>query len=281
MSLLATALSKFAGQVVLIKIGGSVLEDANLASKFASDVLVLIKEGILPILVHGGGPAINVQIKESGSEPEFKFGLRVTDSATLQIVEKVLGDINESLVEQLQSVGVKAQGFAPNTTVVFQVEKKKFVDVGGEQFELGFVGEVLSCNSIALNELIHEHQVPVIAPIGVDNSGQFFNINADDAALALCSALGVSVLINVTNTPGLLADSSDAASKIEKISAKEAQEMLAGSSISGGMIPKVQSCLKAIEAGVKSVHIVDGRISGALLKAFETPGLVGTTLISE
>lgn len=285
---LATALSKFTGQVVVIKIGGSVLENADLSSKFICDLAILKKEGIHPILVHGGGPMINKKSEEAGKQPQFKFGLRVTDKDVLEIAINVLGTINKDLITQIAAKGIDACGFtAPAIEIgasefgpAFLAKTKKFLDDSGVEFDLGFVGEIVSCNTVEINKVIDADSIPVIAPVGVDAAGQYYNINADDAALALCQALKAEVFINLTNTPGLLADSKDPASKIGEITESQAKLMLSGSAVSGGMIPKLKSCLSAVSNGVSKVQIIDGRIPNALLKAFENPKDVGTTLMA-
>jgi acetylglutamate kinase len=258
---------RFWAKVVLVKYGGNAM--AEDLTSFAEDIVLMQSVGMRPVVVHGGGPQIGALLKRLGKESEFRNGLRVTDSETLDVARMVLvGKVNRDIVSAINVHAPIAVGVSG--------EDASLLVASAKDPELGFVGDVDTVNTELLVRLMAEELVPVVATIGTGDGGQAYNINADTAAGAIASALRAERLVYLTDVEGIRADPGEADSLISSISAAELETRLEGTSITEGMIPKVRSCIDAVKAGVGSAHILDGRVAHALLLEFFTPEGVGT-----
>jgi acetylglutamate kinase len=265
-------IKKFSGKTVVIKFGGSIMENPTIKDSLIEDVVLMKLVGINVILIHGGGTAINKMLSKLGIKTKFYNGLRITDEKTMEIVEMVLsGKINKGIVNNIQSHGFDAIGICGKDGNLLEAKKKIVKDN-----DLGFVGEITSVNSRFLTRIIENSLIPVIAPIGKDSLGNSYNINADDVALAIAKALNVEKLIFLTDTVGVLRDINDDTSLISIISIEQALSFIKDGIIKDGMIPKVECCVDAIKSGVNKVHIIDGRIEHSLLLELFTPEGIGT-----
>jgi acetylglutamate kinase len=261
---------RFAGKVVVAKYGGSAIgqEQASLA-RFAEDIVLLRSIGMLPVVVHGGGPQIGALMERLGKVPEFRDGLRVTDSDTLDIARMVLvGKVNRDIVGAINVHGPLAVGLSGEDAGLIVATQR--------DPSLGFVGDVDSVDSSIIRRLVAEGLVPVVATIGSDLAGQAYNINADTAAGAIAEALGAEKLIFLTDVEGIRADPDEPGSLLHRLSAAELDGLVASGVASGGMVPKAQACARAVRAGVAGAHILDGRVPHALLVELFTDGGVGT-----
>lgn len=269
-------LQAFRGKTFLIKMGGSAMEDPELVAKVMRDVVFLEVAGINPIVVHGGGKAISAAMREAGLDAEFVGGFRVTSDTAISIVEKVLSnEINPGLVRMIRDLGGKAVGI-PGTDV-FLGEKMHALDAGGNRVDLGRVGEVVGCQLGQMDTAHRAGIVPVISPLAAElATGRPLNINADLAAAALAKELRVAKLVYLSDVPGLMRDPSRPETLIQSVTRAEADEMMADGTISGGMIPKIKSAVDALNAGVRKVHFIDGRLPHALLLEIFTDGGIGT-----
>ena len=262
---------RFTGKVVVVKVGGLPMTDPARARSLAKDVLLLHSVGIRPVLVHGGGPQIDEQMKRQGKVPEFRDGLRVTDAETLDIVRMVLvGKINRELVSAVNSLEPVAVGVAG--------EDGRLLEASAVNPALGFVGKVGRVRADLLHGLLDDGLVPIVSTVGADVEGQPYNVNADDAARAIAVAMGAEKLIYLTAAPGLLADPADPASLVQRLSTAEARRRIADASVTGGMIPKLVACAEAVEGGVGSAHMIDGRAEHALLVELFTDEGIGTMI---
>ena len=272
-------LQAFRGKTFLIKMGGSAMEDPNLVAKVMRDIVFLEVAGINPIVVHGGGKAISAAMEASGLEAKFIDGFRVTTDEAIEIVAKVLSDeINPGLVRMIRDFGGKAVGIPGND--VFLGEKIKGTDAAGNRVDLGRVGEVVGCQLAHMDAAHQAGIVPVISPLAAElATGRPLNINADLAAAALAKELRVAKLVYLSDVPGLLSDPKDPASLIKSVTRKEAESMIADGTISGGMIPKIRSAVDALNAGVRKVHFVNGRLPHALLLEIFTDGGICTEVV--
>lgn len=269
---------KFRNETVVIKYGGSAMVDAQLKKSVIRDIAMLKYLGLNPIVVHGGGKEISSLLAKMGKESVFVDGLRVTDSETATVAEMVLsGSIGKSLVENLEAVGIKACGI--NGKDGHTLVAKKLLDDKGR--DLGFVGEIESVDTTLINTLIEAGFVPVISPVGVDAYSQTYNINADYAASAIAGAMNAEKLVFLTDVEGILKDKDDPSSKITRMNAGEAKRLIAEGIIKGGMIPKVECCLDALEKGVQTVHVLDGRLPHSILLEIFTAEGIGTMLLPE
>jgi acetylglutamate kinase len=272
-------LRRFAGRVLVVKYGGSALagaasggEQAALAS-FAEDVVLLRSVGIAVVVVHGGGPQIGDLMNRLGKVPEFVDGLRVTDAETLDIVRMVLvGKVNREIVSALNAHGPRAVGLSG--------EDAGLITAAPLSPDLGYVGRVSAVDARLLHHLLAEELIPVVATTAAGPAGQAYNINADTAAAALAAALGAAKLVYLTDVDGILADRQDPASRLGEATAAELEAMVADGRVAGGMVPKVRSCLEAVQSGVGAAHILDGRAAHALLLEIFTPGGVGTMVVA-
>jgi acetylglutamate kinase len=260
---------RFWGRVVVVKYGGSAMEDPALAQLFAQDVVLMRSVGMRPVVVHGGGPQIGELMERLGKQPEFREGLRVTDAETLDIARMVLvGKVNRDIVSAINVHGPLAVGLSG--------EDAGLITASRRSAELGFVGDVEAVNASILERLLSEELIPVVATIGTDPEGQSYNINADTAAGAIAEALSAEKLVYLTNVEGLLKDTGDPGSVISQLSADELEVMLEGDILTEGMIPKTRSCLRAVRRGVGQAHILDGRVPHALLLEIFTTEGIGT-----
>ena len=269
-------IQKFRGKTIVVKYGGSAMVDHELKKNVVRDVALLKLVGFRPIIVHGGGKEITKWTKKVGIETRFVNGLRVTDKDTMEVAEMVLNRINKGLASIMEKVGVHAVGLSGKDGSVLRVKKKLSK---GE--DIGFVGEVTEVNTKLLNTLLDNDFVPVVCPIGSDEGYHSYNINADDAACAIATAMGASKLVFLTDIEGVYRDPLDKSSLISELSILEAEELLASGNVGGGMLHKIQNCVDAIKAGVSRVHILDGRIPHCLLLEFYTNKGVGTAIIGD
>ena len=269
-------IQRFHGKTIVVKYGGSAMVDHDLKKSVIRDVALLKLVGFRPIIVHGGGKEITKWTKRLGIETNFVNGLRVTDKQTMEVAEMVLNKVNKGLASMMEKLGVHAAGICGKDGSVLRVDKKLS---GGK--DIGYVGEVKEVNVGLLNTLLDNDFVPVICPIGSDDNYHSFNINADDAACAIATAVGAAKLAFLTDIEGVYRDPLDKSSLIAELTVKEAEELLASGNVGGGMLPKIQNCVDAIKAGVSRVHILDGRIAHCLLLEFFTNRGVGTAIIGD
>ncbi len=269
-------IQKFAGRTIVIKYGGAAMKDQALKTQVIRDVVFLSCVGMRPIIVHGGGPEINSWLGKLGIEPQFKNGLRVTDSDTMDVVEMVLvGRVNKELVALINQAGGSAIGICGRDGNLISARPR------GEE-GIGFVGEVSAINPQLLESLINAGHVPVISTVASDETGQAYNINADTVAGEIAASLGAEKLILLTDTLGLLKDYTDPASLITHLSIAEARSLIAEGIVQGGMIPKVQCCIRSLAQGVRAAHIIDGRIPHSiLLEIFSDEGIGSMIVGSE
>ncbi len=258
------------GKTIVIKYGGAAMTDETLRASFAVDVVLLKHIGVRPVIVHGGGPQIGATLELMGRESTFVDGRRVTDDATMEVVEMVLGGkVNREIVELIQQAGGRAVGLTGSDGAMIRVRRSS-------NPELGRVGEVVSVDPSVISAVASKEFVPVVAPIGVDHSGLTYNVNADEAASAVATALSAEKLILVTDVEGVR-DERD--QLIHQLSVEEAHKLIAERTIRGGMIPKVECCIGALEGGVARTFIIDGRILHAVLLEIFTDSGVGTLLV--
>ena len=267
-------IQKFNRKIVVVKYGGSAMVDDNLKANVIKDVVLLKLVGFKPIIVHGGGKDISRWVTKSGMEPRFVNGLRVTDEATMEIAEMVLNRVNKSLVQMVESLGVHAAGISGKDGGLLKVVKRYS---GGQ--DIGFVGEIQEVNPKILMDLLEKDFLPIVCPIGYDKDYNTYNINADDAACAIASAVHAEKLAFLTDTEGLYRDFSDKDSLIRRIHVDEAQELIDSGQLTGGMLPKLQNCIDALKAGVNNVHILDGRVLHSLLLEIFTHDGVGSMIL--
>jgi acetylglutamate kinase len=264
-------IQEFTGRTVVVKFGGNAMIDQALSHQFAADIVLLRAVGLKPVVVHGGGPQIGEVLAQLGKESEFRDGLRVTDAETLDVARMVLtGRVGADIVGAINAHGRVAVGLSGLDAGLITAEQR--------DERLGYVGDVVEVQRQILDTLIDAGFVPVISTIGSDVSGQAYNINADTAAIAIAEALGAEKLVYLTDVPGVLTDVGDPSSLISRLSASRARLLIEDGVINGGMIPKVGACLDALEAGVGSAHILDGRVPHVLLLELLTDAGVGTML---
>ena len=269
-------IQKFNRKIIVVKYGGSAMSNEELKRNVIKDVTLLKLVGFKPIIVHGGGKEISQWVGKVGKEARFVNGLRVTDEETMEIAEMVLSKVNKSLVTMVQELGVKAVGISSKDGGLLTVDKK-YAD--GQ--DIGFVGEIKNVNPKVLYDLLEKDFLPIVAPVGLDEGFATYNINADDAACAIAKAVGADKLVFLTDIEGLYKDINDKSSFISRITASDAEALIAGGLIGGGMLPKLNNCTSAIENGVNRVHILDGRIPHCLLLEIFTNSGVGTAIIGD
>ena len=273
---------KFRDTTTVIKLGGSVVEHPDSLRHLLLDIVFLSTLGMRIVVVHGGGKAINRAMDEAGIEPKWVQGRRYTDDATLAIVEKVLAtDLNHELVAKLEEYGGRAMSLNFLSTNVLFGETLTLDGPNGEQVDLGYVGEVTKVDRLTIDNLMYAGQVPVIPSMAMGPDGQKLNVNADTAATAVAAAIGAEKLVVLSDTPGVLRDVNDPESLITHITAAEARQMIADGTIAGGMIPKIEGCLDTLAQGVKTIHIIDGRLRHSLLLEIYTTSGVGTELVRD
>lgn len=265
---------EFNGNTVVIKYGGSAMLDPNINETIVQDIVMLKLVGLKPIIVHGGGPEINSMLKRLDIQSEFINGLRVTTKETMEVVEMVLaGKVNKQIVEMISRQGGCPVGITGKDGKMIRAKK-----IEKDGVDLGFVGDIVKVNTRLLKSLIDNSFIPIIAPIGSDDEGNTYNINADYAAVAIAAAMNAEKLVFLTDVEGVLKDKDDPNSLISFLSDEEARQYIEEGVIAGGMIPKVECCMQAIEKGVSMVHILDGRIKHALVLEIYTPNGIGTMM---
>ena len=269
-------IQKFNRKIIVVKYGGSAMSDEELQKNVIKDVTLLKLVGFKPIIVHGGGKAISKWVNKVGKEAEFVNGLRVTDAETMEIAEMVLGRVNKSLVSMVQELGVKAVGISGKDGGLLKVDKKYS---NGQ--DIGFVGDIKEVDAKILYDLLENDFLPIVAPIGMDDNFDTYNINADDAACAIAKAVGADKLVFLTDVEGLYRDFNDKSTFISRLTATEADNLITSGIIGGGMLPKLNNCTSAIKNGVSRVHILDGRVPHTLLLEVFTNQGVGTAIISD
>ncbi len=269
-------IQRFNRKIIVVKYGGSAMSDPELLKNVIKDVTLLKLVGFKPIIVHGGGKEISRWVAKTGAEPRFVNGLRVTDAETMEIAEMVLGRVNKQLVTLIEELGIKAVGVSGKDGGLLHVKKKLS---GGE--DIGFVGDVDKVQPGILRDLIDNDYLPVVSPVGFDDSFDTYNINADDAACAIAKAVGAYKLVFLTDVEGVYRDFSDKSTFISRMSVSQAKELMEGGSIGGGMIPKLSNCTSAVEAGVGRVHILDGRMPHSMLLEIFTDKGTGTMFYAD
>lgn len=268
-------IQQFKDKIVVVKYGGSAMLDETLQENVIKDVALLKLVGMRPIIVHGGGKEISKWVSLLGKEPHFVQGLRVTDEDTMEVAEMVLGKVNKHLVQMLQKLGLKAVGICGKDGGTLKCEKKTLAT--GE--DIGFVGNITSVDTSLIETLLKKDYVPVIAPIGMDENYLSYNINADDAACAIATAMKAEKLAFLTDIEGVYRDFNDKSSLISVLTLDAADELLRSGVIGGGMLPKLNNCIDAVKNGVSRVHIMDGRIEHSLLLEFYTNKGIGTAIV--
>ncbi len=270
-------IKRFTGKTFVIKYGGSVMENENLKKKFIEDVALLKLVGINIVIVHGGGKRINAMLDQVDLEVRFEQGQRVTDENVMKIVEMVLsGQINKDLSACLSSHGLNAIGLCGRDSSLLKAVKNYAVGADGKALDLGYVGRVESVNKTVLTDLIDTGYVPIISPVACGENGETFNVNADFAAGAVSGALEAEKLILLSDVKGLYRNIDDEDSFISEINCDKVKEYIADGTIAGGMIPKMQCCMEAIEKGTREVAIIDGRVEHSLLIEIFTNSGSGT-----
>ncbi len=269
-------IQKFNRKIIVVKYGGSAMSNEGLQRSVIQDVTLLKLVGFKPIIVHGGGKAISKWVGKVGKEARFVNGLRVTDEETMEIAEMVLGRVNKDLVTMVEALGVKAVGISGKDGGLLRVDKK-YAD--GQ--DIGFVGDVKAVDPKVLYDLMEKDFLPIVAPIGLGDDFQTYNINADDAACAIARAVGADKLVFLTDIEGLYRDINDKSSFISRLTAGAAEELIQGGVIGGGMLPKLNNCTSAIRNGVNRVHILDGRIPHCLLLEIFTNEGIGTAIVPD
>lgn len=269
-------IQRFNRKIIVVKYGGSAMSSEELQKNVIKDVTLLKLVGFKPIIVHGGGKEISRWVGKVGKEAKFVNGLRVTDAETMEIAEMVLNKVNKGLVSMVQELGVKAVGISGKDGGLLKVDKKYS---NGE--DIGFVGDIKDVDPKILYDLLERDFLPIVAPIGMDDNFQTYNINADDAACAIAKAVGAEKLAFLTDIEGLYKDINDKSSFISRLSASEADQLISDGFIGGGMLPKLANCTSAIKNGVNRVHILDGRIPHCLLLEIFTQKGIGTAIVKD
>lgn len=266
----------FNRKIIVVKYGGSAMVDESLKRQVIQDVTLLKLVGFKPIIVHGGGKEISRWVEKAGMEPEFINGLRKTDAATMEIAEMVLNKVNKSLVQMVQELGVNAVGISGKDGGLLKVEKKL-----SQGQDIGYVGEITEVNPKVLHDLLEKDFLPIVCPIGMDDNFETYNINADDAACAIARAVSAEKLAFLTDIEGVYKDPSDKETLISELTITEAKKLIGDGYIGGGMLPKLNNCIDAIENGVSRVHILDGRIAHCLLLEIFTNKGIGTAILGD
>lgn len=267
---------RFTGKTIVVKYGGNAMIDDALTQSFAEDIVLMKLVGMNPVVVHGGGPQIGALLEKLGIQSEFISGMRVTDAATMDVVEMVLGGtVNKTIVSLLNQAGGKAIGITGKDGGLIQARKMLMKDADGKTLDIGFVGEVESINRDVVDTLVSSDFIPVIAPIGVGSDGQSYNINADLVAGKIAEALHAEKLVLLTNVAGL---QDKVGNVLTGLTTKQVDELIVDGTIYGGMLPKIQCALDAVKGGVTSSHIIDGRVEHAVLLEIFTDTGVGTLI---
>jgi len=267
---------EFFGATIVIKYGGAAMAEEHLREAFATDVVLLKYVGMNPVIVHGGGPEITDYMQRLGLEVEFVQGLRVSDEQTVEVAKMVLiGKLNKDIVLRLNRHGQAAVGLCGDDGSLFQISKRRVTNPEGGEVDLGFVGSIERVDVDVLNHIAEDY-IPVVASVGADTEGRSYNVNADEAAGAVAAALGAYKVIFLTDVEGWLADPADPSSLISEADVAQIRRSVEAGSVAGGMLPKLQACLAAVERGVRFAHIVDGREPHSLLLEMFTDAGIGT-----
>ena len=269
-------IQRFNRKIIVVKYGGSAMIDEELQKKVIKDVTLLKLTGFKPIIVHGGGKEISRWLGKVGLESQFVNGLRVTDADTMEVAEMVLNKINKDLVRMVEELGVRAIGISGKDGALLKVDKKY-----SDGQDIGFVGDIKKVNGQILSDLLEKDFLPIVCPIGVDDDYNTYNINADDAAYAIAKAMHAEKLAFLSDIDGVYRDYNDKNSLVTRMTIKEAKELIGTGNIKGGMLPKLQNCIGAIEHGVSRVHILDGRIPHCLLLEIFTKKGIGTAIVKD
>lgn len=269
-------IQRFNRKIIVVKYGGSAMVDESLKRRVIEDVTLLKLCGFKPIIVHGGGKEISKWVAKVGMKPQFVNGLRVTDGETMEVAEMVLGRVNKSLVQLVESLGVRAIGISGKDGALLKVEKKY-----SQGQDIGYVGEIKDVNAQILHDLLEKDFLPIICPVGLDDEYNTYNINADDAACAIARAMKAEKLAFLTDIEGVYKNPEDSSSLISELEVAEAKKLMEEGYIGGGMLPKLQNCIDAVENGVSRVHILDGRIPHCLLLEIFTNKGIGTAILHQ
>ncbi len=262
----------FHKKITVIKYGGSILGDNRIRQGVLEDIVFLSYMGLMPVLVHGGGPNITERMKKSGKATEFIEGMRVTDAETLKVVEEELRKLNRQIVEEIKMLGARATGLSGKDRII-QVRKKK-----GKR-DLGLVGEIVKINTSAIDEELNAEAIPIISPMGRGLDKKVYNVNADEVAAAIAVSLKAEKLVLLTNVKGIMRNPEDVSSLMSTLNTEEAKRLIKEKVIQEGMIPKVKSCIDVLEGGVKKTHIIDARLPHALLLEIFTDRGIGTEIV--
>ncbi|BAK48119.1 acetylglutamate kinase [Clostridium sp. SY8519] len=268
-------IQRFNRKIIVVKYGGSAMVDEELKRNVIQDVTLLKLVGFKPIIVHGGGKEISRWVSKSGIDPVFVNGLRKTDAQTMEIAEMVLGRIGKSLVSLVESLGVNAVSISGKDGGLLKVEKKY-----SEGQDIGYVGDIKQVNPKILYDLLEKDFLPIVCPVGLDEDYNTYNINADDAACAIARAVQAEKLAFLSDIEGVYRDADDPSTLISELTVQEAKQLLESGCIGGGMLPKLQGCIDAVENGVSRVHILDGRIAHCLLLEIFTNRGIGTAILN-
>ena len=263
----------FRHKIFVVKFGGSILMNDNIRLSILRDIVFLSFVGIRPVLVHGGGPAIDKRMQEHKLQPEFVEGLRVTDKKTIKIVIRALSELNRGMVKEIKDLGANASGLAGCEDNLLKVKKHQ------SESDVGYVGDVVSVNSAPINRLIRRGTIPVIAPIGIGKKGEPYNVNADEACAHIASSLGAEKLVLLTNVKGIARVPDDEETLISTLKFEEAEVLINEKVIQAGMIPKVRAAIVALKGDVKKAHIIDGSIDHSLLLEIFTDKGIGTEIV--
>ena len=269
-------IQRFNRKIIVVKYGGSAMVDENIKKNVIKDVTLLKLVGFKPIIVHGGGKEISRWVGKVGMEAQFFNGLRVTDADTMEIAEMVLNKVNKGLVQMVEELGVRAVGISGKDGGLLHVQKRY-----SDGKDIGYVGEITQVHPEVLYDLLEKDFLPIVCPIGMDDNYDTYNINADDAACAIARAVKAEKLAFLTDIEGVYKDPADKSTLISELHVSEAKELIGQGYIGGGMLPKLNNCIDAIENGVSRVHILDGRILHCLLLEIFTNKGIGTAILGE
>lgn len=267
-------IQKFNRKIIVVKYGGSAMIDDELKKSVIEDVVLLKLVGFKPIIVHGGGKEINRWLEKVGVESNFIDGLRVTDEETMEIVEMVLSKVNKELVSNVQSLGVRAAGISGKDGGLLTVDKKM---PGGR--DIGYVGDIKNVDSKILMDLLEKDFLPIVFPVGMDSEFNTYNINADEAASAIATALNAEKLVYLSDVEGVKTEAHNSETVISELRINEAENLIAAGTIKGGMLPKIKNCITALKKGVTKIHIMDGRTPHSLLLEIFTDKGIGTVIL--
>ncbi|MBN1456613.1 MAG: acetylglutamate kinase [Sedimentisphaerales bacterium] len=271
---------RFSGKIVVVKLGGSVLDNIELQRKLLTDIVFMATVGIHPIIVHGGGKAISKAMSDAGLEPVWVHGRRYTDKRTLAIAEHTLvHTVNDSICEIIKELGCDSMGLHSLSSCVLFAKPLELRNGEGRKLDLGFVGQVEKINEQILQKLCSAGTIPVVAPVAIDKTGEKLNVNADDAAAKVAAAVEAEKIVFISDTHGILTDVNDPDSRVSSLTEKQTEQLINDGVITSGMMPKVDACIAALNGGAKKAHIIDGRIPHSLLLEIYTDKGIGTQIV--